>query len=451
MSARIKIDQVGLPAGVAGVSRTDGLATGALVTLTNTDPLGVTTFRLLWGPEDDATAEASLAATVDPDVWTFSPDSLCYGSYRIELLEDGIPVERRIFGIRTPTNSLLIPALNELASRHASWANAGADQSELSENNATDFDDADLNALPYAGWWRSLIELYHLIESGTATIADHAIGYVKLPLAAAAPSFIGALVNGNFGEITQATLAGLLRGIGLTISSGTLRTRHRPRRIQEYDYFATGTTVSGSIGKLGWHLLGNGTPAYTKATGTSLNAFKASLTTSAAANDRAVLCWGDTESRGVAIASELALLQSLARVGTTITDLRVFFGLHGDFSQEPSAATNCLGIYYDSAVSPNWQIIARIAGAGSPVVTSAVVPVNTHELLTMHQPTAGTWNFYVGNTQVGSITTGIPTAAMNIGYRAQTLTTSARSFHLGYFGLNGDLAGALNDDNFLEA
>jgi hypothetical protein len=166
MSARIKIDQVGLPAGVAGVSRTDGLDTGALVTLTNTDPQGVTTFRLLWGPTDDVTAEASLAATVDPDVWTFAPDAGCYGSYRIEMLEDGVPVERRIFGIRTPANGLLFPAFNELASRHASWANDGADQIELSENNAVDFNDADLNSLAYAGWWRSLVELYRAFENG---------------------------------------------------------------------------------------------------------------------------------------------------------------------------------------------------------------------------------------------------------------------------------------------
>ncbi len=166
MTARIKIDQVGLPAGVAGVARTDGLDTGALVTLENVDPHGETTFHLMWGPTDDTTAEASLAATGDPDIWTFSPTAGCYGSYIIELRENGIAIERRIFGVRTPANGLLIPALNERGSRHASWANDGADQIELSENNAVDFNDADLNALPYAGWWRALVELYRAFENG---------------------------------------------------------------------------------------------------------------------------------------------------------------------------------------------------------------------------------------------------------------------------------------------
>lgn len=249
------------------------------------------------------------------------------------------------------------------------------------------------------------------------------------------------------------TLAPHLRGVGLTVdASGNLRTRHRPRRIQEYDYFATGNTTSGSIGKLGWNLLGNGTPAYTKSAGTSLRDLKGSLTTSTSTNDRSVLCWGDTETRLVALASELTLLQSFIRIGTTITDMRVFFGLMGDFSQEPSAATNCLGLYYDSAVSANWRIIARAAGVGSPTDGggSFVAPVNTNQLVTLYQPTAGSWQFYVGNSLLGSFASNIPSAAMNVGYRVQTLTTAARSLHVGYFGLNGDLGGALDDDAFLE-
>src|SRR5690606_29124126 len=181
MASRIKIDQAGLPAGVAGVSRTDGLATGALVTLTNVGAEGVTQFRLLWGPPNDTTAESSLAATGDPDVWTFSPTAACYGSYLIALFENGVELERRVFGVRTPNRKLLIPALNEQASRQASWTNDGPDQQELSQNNATDFTDPYLNGLNYAGWWRSQQELYLALEAESPDIPGLSVLVRDLP------------------------------------------------------------------------------------------------------------------------------------------------------------------------------------------------------------------------------------------------------------------------------
>jgi hypothetical protein len=180
MTARIKISQAGLAAGVAGKSRTDGLATGALVTLEDVSGTGSSTFHLLWGPVEDTTAEASLAVTGDPDIWTFSPTAAAYGSYEIELRDDGVPIERRIFGIRTPANQLLIPALNERASRHAGWHNDGADQIELCEQNASDFPIAALNNFRYAGWWRSLYELYRIVEFGIGSIANNAVALIKL-------------------------------------------------------------------------------------------------------------------------------------------------------------------------------------------------------------------------------------------------------------------------------
>lgn len=180
MSARIKISQVGLPAGVAGVSRTDGLPSGGQVTLEDVAGTGASTFHLLWGPPADTTSESSLAATGNPNIWTFTPTAGLHDTFLIELRDSGVPVERRIFGIRTPSQHLLIPAFNERASRHASWDNDGAEEIERSENNAVDFPTTELNAYPYAGWWRSLRELYQVVEAGTGGIADHSIALVKL-------------------------------------------------------------------------------------------------------------------------------------------------------------------------------------------------------------------------------------------------------------------------------
>lgn len=164
MSA-IKIDQAGLSAGVAGVSRTDGLANGELVLLENVAPSGFTQFRLLWVPPDDDSAVATLApAPGNPDIWTFTPTAESYGTYLVELLEDGLRIDVRVFGIRTPGKRLLIPALNELASKLASLENDGPDQIALSQNNAIDFPEPALNALAYAGWWRAMHELYRIVE-----------------------------------------------------------------------------------------------------------------------------------------------------------------------------------------------------------------------------------------------------------------------------------------------
>jgi hypothetical protein len=87
-----------------------------------------------------------------------------YGSYRIELVEDSVVVERRILGIRTPAG-LLIPALNEEADDNANLLNTSSFFIEASENNADDFSDSDLNTLRYSGWWRSLHEVITRITS----------------------------------------------------------------------------------------------------------------------------------------------------------------------------------------------------------------------------------------------------------------------------------------------
>jgi hypothetical protein len=202
---QLKIDQTGRPPGAPGRSRTDGLDNGALVTLENVDPQGITTFRLLWGPPDDVNAAASLAPA-GADVWTFSPTAGCYGTYLIELLEDGLPVERRIFGVRTPSKRLLIPAFNEQASKLASWLNDGPDQIALSQNNATDYGDAALDALAYAGWWRSQHELYLAVERGAA-------GYSET--FAAATTWI---VNHNFGRHPYSWAVETLGGVEIDVA-----------------------------------------------------------------------------------------------------------------------------------------------------------------------------------------------------------------------------------------
>ncbi len=158
MAATFTIDQAGLPAGTSDTSRTDGLLTGALVTLTVTSGAADThKFELLWVPVGDTTAVSSLAPT-SATVWTFSPTAGKPGTYRIKYTKNaGMSTEEtsiRLLRMRT-TTGIIVPSLNEIADPAGTLLNT----SVASEDNATDYtSDAALNSLDYSGWFRAMHE-----------------------------------------------------------------------------------------------------------------------------------------------------------------------------------------------------------------------------------------------------------------------------------------------------
>jgi hypothetical protein len=180
MPAQMRIDQAGLPLGAAGFARTDGLDTGALVTLTNVGGGLSTRFRLLWVPPEDLTAIPSLVAA-GPTSWTFSPQAGCWGTYRIELIVDeGLPTESRqirIFGVRLPSTGLLIPAANESADPNASRLNAGANVIARSENNEAF---APFGTGSAFGWWKALRDAITQIEAGSTGIRYRLVSGVNV-------------------------------------------------------------------------------------------------------------------------------------------------------------------------------------------------------------------------------------------------------------------------------
>lgn len=160
MTATLRIDQVGLPAGTPGVSRDDGLDTGAELTFTNTGGGSTTRVSFLWVPPEDTTAVSTLHQ-VSTHVWKCTPTSGAVGRYRVELVVDeGLPTESRTaHTIGMPMSSgLVIPAANELASPTATIATAtDATLREASESNApfAPF----VGSQPF-GWWSSLRDLF---------------------------------------------------------------------------------------------------------------------------------------------------------------------------------------------------------------------------------------------------------------------------------------------------
>lgn len=248
-----------------------------------------------------------------------------------------------------------------------------------------------------------------------------------------------------------AAVAAAIRGPGLTVdANGDLKPRPRPRRLMLQDYFLTGNTTSGSIGALNWNLFGSGASVSRSSVAGIQSSSRFSLTTGATANNRAVLKFADAEAEDICLATDFNFIQCVYNLNNVLTDKRFFFGFLGDGATEPQAAVDCLGIYYDSAVSANYQIIARSASSGSPVVTASVVPANNSRILTIHQSSAGVFDFYVAGALVGTISSGVPTAGVDPCFRVETLTTAAKTARIGYFGAAADIGGEYDDDAFLE-
>jgi len=95
-----------------------------------------------------------------------------FGTYRIRLIEnEADPLTRteviREFGVRTASQGLLIPALNEFANAQASLLNKGPSIVSDSENNegaATYPGIAALGPFDYVGWWRTLHEMMIILD-----------------------------------------------------------------------------------------------------------------------------------------------------------------------------------------------------------------------------------------------------------------------------------------------
>lgn len=190
MSASMTIDQAGLvPAGVPNFARSDGLDTGALVTLTSNSHVNTFRFELLWvgqSPAPDTTSVSSLAGPIG-NTFTFSPTAGVYGSWRIRLVTDeGAPDEDeqiRIFAI-VEAGKTRIPALNERASSEASLQNAGGaivQQAEFNEPDGIVGSPYELGN--YGGWEKAFRDAVENASGGTGQIHD----FVLDPGAVAGP------------------------------------------------------------------------------------------------------------------------------------------------------------------------------------------------------------------------------------------------------------------------
>lgn len=159
MTASIRFDQVGISAGVDGKSRSDGLSTGALVTVTNVGG-GACTCEFLWKPLEDTTATL---IQVSPTQWQFTPEVAAYGDYIIRLTETATDtVDDKAFGIRLPNSGLLPLGLNARGSNTV-HLNSSVPEKALAALTSTH--NETVSGYDWLGWWPFITELYTYVEN----------------------------------------------------------------------------------------------------------------------------------------------------------------------------------------------------------------------------------------------------------------------------------------------
>lgn len=308
-------------------------------------------------------------------------------------------------------------------------------------------------------------------EGETIFVAAPTTGSVGL-LPTSKPANRGALIQ----LVCQNTNPVTLRAVGGTVNGQNAITRQqvgtyslvsdgaagwwapsldlpRPRDAAIQDWFCSGNTTSGQIGALGWNLTGVGTPACTRNSTGMAASTKLTLTTTAASNDRTSLCLAQTEAGNVVKPSEVYVLQTAQSFNAVTATKRLFWGLAVSLATAPASATNSLGFLYDSSAGANWLTIARFGSTGAAVDTG-VPAAAADALLTIWQQSPLTFRFYIGQVLVGTVAGALAVSAlpMNAGYRLETLTTSATTHRVGYFGMTClGLGSPYYGDEFLKA
>lgn len=461
MTSFLRIDQAGLANGTPGVSRTDGQDGGQLVTLRDMGPPSATRFQLLWKAFDDTTAQSSLVPTGNPKVWTFSPTATRYGSYLIELIRDeGLPTEtreRRVFGVRLPTTGLLIPALNERGVPTASLVNHDAAVIEATDNNATDYADADLNTLQYAAWWRAMQELYLAVESGGGGGAvDSVFGRTGVVVAVAG-DYDSDLVD-NVSTVPGATVSDALDNLETDIEgAGNEALRKQMRWVDDFDFNSLntivpgGTTVGFSTSKGAWALnqfTGTGNLTAIALAGEVNAPGILRLTTDNNTTSYGTMYRGQLQGGapfnnwvGAVAANQIFRVQLTLRCSSVAGCGFRFFLSDGFF---PDAAASTIAFMFDTAVGAQVQTLTRAASVGTTKNVGAP-SAGSFVRYTIQQTVIGTIEFYINGLLVSTHSTGenVPGAqALSFGFSIFNRTAAIRNFDVDFAAFESqDLAG----------
>ncbi len=232
-------------------------------------------------------------------------------------------------------------------------------------------------------------------------------------------------------------LAPFLAGAGVAVRGGLLAQQLRPRLLRFEERFI-GSVVSPNIGTHGWTQTGTGSFSCSTQLNATGSVPKLRITTDVNLNDHTAVHLGTDASRSVMPASHGIMRRSQFYVSATaLTARRAFVGFSTDFAAD--TPVDALGFLYDSSLSANWQIWARSASTGAPVVSMFPV-VTAGTILSIDESAAG-FSFYANSTLLGELTSNLPTGGKNLGFSVKTLAASAGSFECAYVGVDAELSG----------
>jgi hypothetical protein len=240
----------------------------------------------------------------------------------------------------------------------------------------------------------------------------------------------------------------LLRGANFAVDeSGRLSPSACSRRYFDWDYFISGASTSGRIGRMGWTLLGLGTPAFVRQNASLSSPAKARLETSDVAGNFSTLTLGNIAGRQAIMPTSMPIVQWAWRMGGSIANKRVFFGWTANFSQNPFVVnTNVFGVFYDPLLSPNYLVLNKINNFASftPIDTGVAVPPNSGELFSIVQSPQNPllFDFSVVTEDGGNLSERYlardvlisATNSSNMGFFVQTLDASSSVLEFGYWG-----------------
>lgn len=194
------------------------------------------------------------------------------------------------------------------------------------------------------------------------------------------------------------------------------------------DFTSSALLTTGNISALAWGSSAAGTAANSWQSNVSGYPGILRLTTGATSGNNSRLHRGSSVTAAALIVPADTLVQTALIRIPDITSITVRFGLGQDISAA-NFGTAGMWVEFNSASSANWLYATRQASTGTPVSSTLAVVANTWYNIDIVHHTSGV-SFFINNNLLGTITTNLPTTALQAGFIVQTATAAARSLDI---------------------
>lgn len=218
---------------------------------------------------------------------------------------------------------------------------------------------------------------------------------------------------------------------------------HHRRVVSFVDEFALGSTTDNNIGDLRWNMTQDVAATNTIQASVTDHPGIIRLVTSTTNGNETRIHFNNTTTGSSIMANQTAEFTWIVRV-PTITSIRIKLGIAQDAADDTAGTFGTNGVWFEfvSAANANWRCYTRSGGTSSTALntTVAVVANDWYVLRAVRNGTAN-WEFFVNDVSRGTITTNLPTTAVNVVAIVATATNAARNLDIDYFSLVTEVMG----------